>query len=92
MAFRITRPGKDLSNMLREGRIRSGISQRQLSEELGMGPAQIISNYERMKCMPTASHFKKICDIVGVNFLQAAELYLEHKKEVLMEKMQKGIV
>ena len=87
MSFKITRPGKDLINILRDCRIRCGISQRQLSEELGLGPAQIISNYERMLCLPSAGHVKKICDVVGANFLQIVELYLEHKKEILLEKM-----
>jgi len=92
MSFRITQPGTDLINIFRDGRIRAKMSQKELAEELGLGPAQIISNYERLQCMPPAIHVKKICDVLGVNFMRVSELYLEHKKEIIMDKMQKGTV
>lgn len=54
-----------LGKYLAEQRMSAGISQKQISDKLGLKSSQYISNVERGMCLPTLASIKTWCDLIN---------------------------
>jgi transcriptional regulator with XRE-family HTH domain len=74
-----------LCEFLKEARIKSGLSQIEVSKPLGYSSAQFISNWERSLCPPPAASMPEICKILKVDRAVAMNLMIEEATESIRE-------
>lgn len=77
-------------NRLKLLRIKSGLSQNDVSRHLGYNSGQFISNWEGGRSFPPAEALKKICNLYKANYQEiASEIALrvaEKKATVIFKK------
>lgn len=56
-----------LNEFLKNKRIKEGITQRELSTDLGYSTCQFVSNWERGLCSPPLEKAKEICVLLNIN-------------------------
>lgn len=67
----------NLADFLKDKRIESGFSQKNISDKLGYSTPQFISNWERGLSQPPISSLKKIADVYKTSADELFEIYLE---------------
>jgi transcriptional regulator with XRE-family HTH domain len=73
--------------LLKEARQRAGLTQRQLSEALGFGTTQFVSNIERATAPIPSKHFRKINKILRIPI----ESLMDYNVERYRERMKREI-
>lgn len=72
---------KNMAIVIKESRIRAGVTQTALAEVLGFGNSQFISNIERGLAALPACHFKKVAKILNISCEDLISAYVKDKTE-----------
>jgi transcriptional regulator with XRE-family HTH domain len=78
-----------LADYLKEKRIASGLSQKDVASKMGYSTPQFISNWERGISQPPINSIKKLCEIYGVESEQLFEHSLSATLEIVTEELRK---
>lgn len=70
-----------LSEFLKEKRIHSGLSQKDVADRLGYSSAQFISNWERGLSSPPMHTLRKLAEMYSVNVDEMFDVILESTLE-----------
>lgn len=65
-----------LTDFLKRTRVRYKIGQKSFSNQLGLGSAQLVSNWERGVCKVPPKHFKKISKILDIDLKKIVNAHL----------------
>ena len=66
-----------LSSYLKDSRIRAGLSQKDVSDALGYGSAQFVSNWERGVSSPPGNTLRKLAKLYKITLADLYEVLLE---------------
>lgn len=78
----------EIAFILKNARIKSGYSQNDVSEELGYGSAQFVSNWERAISKPPIETFKKLIAIYDIDIKLMENLYVAEETSALEEEIR----
>ena len=84
--------GKNQSTLLREARIRKGISQREMDLALGGSvktKGQLTSNCERGKCGIPSKHIRAVCKALDIPISTLVDAMVRDYSENLMVEVEK---
>lgn len=81
------RQSNSVSDYLRQARIKAGLSQANLSEELGYTSPQIVSNWERGLCGAPLDKLYDLSDILKLNKKELITLLLNEQEALLKTKI-----
>lgn len=74
-----------LAKILREARIKKGLSQIDVSKKLGYDSSQFVSNWERSLAVPPVKSLKKIASIYGLETDKLYDMFLK----MTLEKVER---
>lgn len=77
---------RKLAMYLKNGRLQSGLSQKDFAARLGYSRSQFVSNWERGLCTPPMSVMKKMLKICPISRDELFDLVLACEKEKISEK------
>ncbi len=90
--YKLTRNFSELGAYLKQCREKAGLTQRQVSLELGYSSAQFISNFERGISAPPLKRLRELVKFSKLSVTKVTELYLEGVKvEILQGLHQRKI-
>lgn len=78
-----------LGNYLKNKRIETNLTQRELAQALGDMNSQFVSNWERGLCAPPSHCFQKLIELLKINREQLVQVMLEDSKTVIEAKVYK---
>lgn len=81
------RKSSSVSEFLREARLKSGLSQAELSEKLGYTSPQIVSNWERGLCWAPLDKLYDISQILKLNKAQLIDLLMAEQEALIRSKV-----
>lgn len=76
-----------VSEYLRDARVKSGLSQADLSEQLGYTSPQIVSNWERGLCGAPLDKLYDLSDILKLKRNELLDLLLSEQEALLRSKI-----
>ena len=74
-----------LGALLKEGRMKAGLTQRQLAEKLGYTSPQYVSNWERGRVAPPVYILPKVARATKVNAETIQKILVEHTTQKYKE-------
>ena len=77
-----------LANALKKARMDSKVTQKQLAKSLGWGPAQYVSNFERVISAPPLKDIPKICSIINLDTKIVYRLLCDVQVERIQKKFK----
>lgn len=80
----------NLGKLLKDARIAKGLSQRDVSQELGYTSPQFISNIERGLCMPPLKQLKIMVDMYKLDPSEVYELIVSAQSAFIREQLGLG--
>ena len=73
--------------LLRNARIKSGLTQMEIAKKLGYSSSQFVSNWERGEALPPMDHFPRIANLLSINVKDLIESIHRYQESYLtMEK------
>lgn len=81
---------EEIAEFFKAKREASGLSQKVLSEKLGYGNNQIVSNWERGKCSPPLHQIAALVKILNLNKNEVTELFLNITRIEIKENLKLG--
>lgn len=79
----------NLGNFLKNKRIETNLTQRELASALGNMNSQFVSNWERGLCAPPSHCFQKLIEMLKVNRESLVQIMLEDSRMVIEAKVYK---
>ncbi|MDG0816419.1 helix-turn-helix domain-containing protein [Bdellovibrio svalbardensis] len=78
-----------LASFLKEGRLKAGLSQKEVSEYLKYDTPQFVSNWERGIAAPPISILKKLADLYKISSEKLFEVVLAEEIRLTEENLRK---
>lgn len=75
---------------LRELRLKAGLSQKQVTDELGLTSSQYLSNAERSKCSISPFYFKKLARLYKVEPELFMNAHMARLEKMARAEMKRG--
>jgi len=76
-----------LGALLKKRREELGLTQKNISDHCGWETAQMVSNYERGVGFPPGESFKKIIDMLKLDYNEVWDVFAEDLKHDFLEEM-----
>lgn len=77
-----------LSELIKDSRKKVGISQKELSEQLGYTSSQFISNWERGVSSPPMDKLLEICQILRISQSQIVDTIMYETEQTLLSHLK----
>lgn len=85
------RDHKMLGQYLRQCRVKAGLTQSQISRQLGYSSPQFVSNWERGQSMPPFNSVGKLVKLIKIDPRKFLDIYLEDTRRILLVHFKKHL-
>ncbi len=79
----------NLGTYLKNKRVETNLTQKELAHSLGDMNSQFVSNWERGLCAPPSHCFQKLIELLKINREQLVSVMLEDSRSVIEAKIYK---
>lgn len=79
----------NLGTFLKQKRIESNLTQKELARSLGNMNSQFVSNWERGLCAPPSHSFQRLIDVLRINRDRLVEIMLDDARTVIESRVYK---
>ncbi len=79
----------NLGTFLKQKRIESNLTQKELAHSLGNMNSQFVSNWERGLCAPPSHSFQRLIDVLRINRDRLVEIMLDDARTVIESRVYK---
>lgn len=88
MAVSSLRKSEAAAHFFKEGRVRAGLTQREVADQLGYSTPQYVSNWERGMCLPPMNALSKLVKLYGLDREEVVGVLVDAQEEEIWKAIK----